>query len=149
MTSAHQLNSWLKRNDKFMGSFSSEKLPKFPKSLPKSLIINLRVKNKKIGHWVGVILKREECLFFDTYGRKVMNNKVINFLSPHYKYVVFNRRKIQHNKSKKCGEFTFVFINSVYSRCDFNYFINLFYKCNILKNDQLILFIMNKIIFKK
>ena len=149
MTSEKDLKKLLINSDIFIGTYSSEKLPTFPHidSVPKAMIVNIVEEGGKSGHWVAILMTKLECLFFDSTGRKLKETNLIEYLSAHYDYVVFNPNRLQHVKSDKCGQFCALFVMCVKNSCDFKKFVNSFFRCDLMKNDLVLqVYFENKMI---
>ena len=63
-----QIKKRLQNEKSFMGCYPKDKLPsKFPKILPKSIIINTGQSSTSGEHWVALLLLRTSCLYFDSW----------------------------------------------------------------------------------
>ena len=56
------INYLLSKVTEFLGCFSRNKLPPFPETFPKSMIINTGHSNGPGIHWVALIMFADECL---------------------------------------------------------------------------------------
>ena len=127
MTSNFRIHKILKDHSNFMGCFHVRDLPPFPSKFPTKIIILVR------GHWVSLYLKNEkECFYFDSFGGKIKNKKIIKYLYPHYSYIIFNSMKIQHNKSILCGLYCTSFIKCVHNYSNYKKFLRLFSSKDLL-----------------
>ena len=140
MTSNLHLNSLLKNEKHFLGCFHIRKMPKLQRlKLPASLIIYIN------GHWVSLLLvDKYLCLYFDSFGKGVQDKKLINNLKSVYNKIIFNKKKIQHNSSSKCGLYCLLYIILVRNRENFKKFLNLFVKRNLLMNDYILYCILKR-----
>ena len=90
MTSMEEINLWLKDDQFFIGCFAKENLPSLPSSFPKSMIV------KCDNHFIAIVMTKHQCLYFDSYGEKIIDNELINFLSPLFDKVIYSSNIIQH-----------------------------------------------------
>ena len=132
MTSMEEINGWLQNEKHFVGCYAKEALPPFPSSFPKSMII------KCDNHFVGIVLQRKQCFYFDSYGEKIIDQELINYLSPHYVFVIFSSNVIQDESSKNCGKFCALFVHLVFNKKKYKQFINLFNLHFKLLNDVVV-----------
>ena len=127
----------MKNDISFMGCYAEDKLPIFfPKKFPKKLIVNTGHSSTSGEHWIALILQRETCFYFDSFGIEIVDEKVLEFLRKHYEQYTFNSVCIQHYKSEKCGEFCIAFLKLVNSKNSFEKFINLFSSKSLKTNDK-------------
>ena len=141
MTYASTIKCWLNQEEHFMGCFKASKLPAFPKSFPKSLIINTE-ENEDVGHFVAVLLQKKYVIFFDSLGYKFLNVNIRLFLRKFYDKVYYYKFPLQHNLSLKCAHFCTIFVLRVKNMKDFQRYLNMFYKSNLQKNDYIIDFLI-------
>ena len=140
MTSTRKIKFWLSEVDHFIGCFKASKLPNFPSSFPKSLIINID-ETKKVGHFVVVLLQKNYVIYFDSLGIRTLPLNVKNYLTKFYDCIYFNFYPVQDYQSLKCAYFCTLFIIHVKNLKDFQKYLNIFHKNKLLKNDNLIDFI--------
>ena len=132
-----QIKKRLQNEKSFMGCYPKDKLPsKFPKILPKSIIINTGQSSTSGEHWVALLLLRTSCLYFDSFGLGILDADILHFIGKNYKNYSFNHMCIQHYESKKCGEFCIGFIKVVKNRKDFINFIHKFNFKSLKNNDK-------------
>ena len=139
MSSIEEVNDWLKDGKHFIGCFAKESLPAFPSSFPKSMIV------KCDNHFVGIVLLRKQCLYFDSYGEKIIDRELIEYLYPYYEYVIFSSNVIQHERSKNCGKFCALFVQLVIDKNSFMQFINLFNLHFKILNDIIVVYLFKRI----
>ena len=120
MTSMEEINLWLKDDQFFIGCFAKENLPSLPSSFPKSMIV------KCDNHFIAIVMTKHQCLYFDSYGEKIIDNELINFLSPLFDKVIYSSNIIQHEKSRNCGKFCVLFVKNVFNKKRYIQFIKLF-----------------------
>lgn len=132
-----QIIDKLKNINSFMGCYPKDKLPKkFPKVLPKTIVINTGISSTNGEHWVALLLLKKICFYFDSFGLNILDTDILNFVGKKYKKYSFNQICIQHYESKKCGEFCIGFIKTVKNKSDFRNFIHKFDFKNLKSNDQ-------------
>ena len=122
----------------FLGCFYTDILPSFPKKFPQSFIMNTEESSKSGKHWVAVVLLEDECLYFDSFGIRVVESELKKYLFSRYKRVSHSRVCIQDLESTKCGAFCVDFILNVKSRSDYTNFINGFSSLNLKHNDDIL-----------
>ena len=133
MTSSIEIEKYLKDQKGFLGCFASDDLPSFPKQLPASLIINTHKKNEPGEHWLAIVLTKQKCFYFDSFGVPIMEKIIISYLQQKYKKVTINNECIQHYYSESCGLFCIAFIKHVKSKLGFEDFISKFNLLYLLK----------------
>ena len=127
----------MKNENSFMGCYAKDKLPKtFPKILPKTMIINTGHSSTHGEHWVALLLLKNSCFYFDSFGLGILDQEIQDFIERKYKIYTSNQKCIQHFESKKCGEFCIGFTKMVKNRLDFEKFILNFDFQNLKKNDK-------------
>ena len=136
MLSSH-IEEILKNERSFMGCYPKDKLPKkFPKVLPKTIIINTGHSSTSGDHWIALLLLKSGCFYFDSFGLGILDQDIQNFIERKYKRYTYNQKCIQHFESKKCGEFCIGFTKMVKNRKDFQNFIMKF-DFQYLKNNDM------------
>ena len=141
MTSSTEIEDYLKNNSKFIGCFGRNNLPKIV-PLPCSLIINTDPTTKPGDHWLGLVLTKKKCFYFDSFGLGIMDKNIIDFLKKYYDKVTINNECIQHYDSDKCGLYCIAFVNNVNSKSSYERFISNFNLVHLLKNDNIVLSLM-------
>ena len=127
----------MKNENSFMGCYPKDKLPKtFPKILPKTMIINTGHSSTHGDHWVALLLLKNSCFYFDSFGLGILDQEIQDFIEKKYKIYTSNQKCIQHFESKKCGEFCIGFTKMVKNRKDFQNFIMKF-DFQYLKNNDM------------
>ena len=124
-------------NKTFMGCYACNNLPPPPTTFPRSLIINTANSDSDGEHWVALLLKKNKCFYFDSFGLPVLNTNIIHFLRK-YKKVTYTDICIQHMYSEKCGKFCIGFIKNVNSKSSYNNFISQFDFVKLYKNDDIV-----------
>ena len=133
MTTASTLSYYLKDDPTFMGCYSKDNLPNFPKQFPSSMIVN----NGK-NHWVALILLDKVCFYFDSLAHMRLNCKIKRFLSRNYTEYIYNVHTLQHSKSTNCGLFCCAFIKCVKNKTSFSIFLSQFDIRKKMLNDDII-----------
>ena len=118
----------------FHGCFPLDKLPSFPPRLPSSMIVNTDISIKSGDHWLGLILSKNKCFYFDSFGLPIIDTSIVKYLKPHYKSVTYSDICIQDVESNKCGEFCIAFIKHVKSKSSYKKFLSHFNLVNVKEN---------------
>ena len=93
--------------------------------------------NKDGEHWLGLVLLRKKCFYFDSFGIPIINENILNFLAT-YDKVTYSNICIQSATSLQCGKFCIAFVKCVRSNISYNNFLSLFERVDLNKNDKLI-----------
>ena len=139
MTSSIEIENYLKDQKGFLGCFACNDLPPLPTKFPISMIINTDRKNQAGEHWLGLILTKTKCFYFDSFGAPVLEESIVSYLQQKYEKVTINNECIQHYYSESCGLFCIAFIKHVKSKLGFEEFISKFNLLHLLKNDNIVL----------
>ena len=137
MTSMEEINEWLKEDRYLMGCFTKEFLPHspLPSSFPKTMIV------KCDNHFIAIVMTSERCFYFDSYGEKIIDSEIINFLSPLYNTITYNSNIIQHERSRNCGKFCTLFVQLVLNEKSYIQFLKLFNIHYKLLNDLILSYV--------
>jgi hypothetical protein len=133
-----QVISTIDNRKQFLGCFPLDQLPDFPTQFPKSCIINTQTSTKVGEHWIALILTKKHCFYFDSFGLPIIDQRIIEYLNPHYTIVRYSDVCIQHIESDKCGEFCIVFVTQVNSKITYEKFISQFNLEDVRENDNII-----------
>ena len=133
-----QVISTIDKRNQFLGCFPLDQLPDFPTQFPKSCIINTQTSTKLGEHWIALILTKKHCFYFDSFGLPIIDQRIIEYLNPHYTIVRYSDVCIQHIESDKCGEFCIVFVTHVNSKTTYEQFISQFNLEDVRENDIII-----------
>ena len=139
-----QIEKLLAADDKFLGCFPHDMLPPFPKQFPRSLIINTDDSSKPGDHWVGLVLNKKKCYFFDSFGIPIVEKNIVQYLYQKYPTAVVNTVCIQDTFSELCGMFVIGFVSFVKDEQDYEKFLSIFDLQNLGKNDEIILKLLRK-----
>ena len=129
------INSLLSNEVGFLGCFALDCLPSYPTEFPKTMIINTDYKSGPGEHWVAVILLKNECMYFDSFGLGVVEYEILEYLKCYYKSCIRSNTCIQDIASTKCGAFCVAFILSVRNKMNYNKFIGYFNAPLLIHND--------------
>lgn len=122
----------------FLGCFPFDKLPPFPTTFPKTVILNTHRSNKPGEHWIGLVLSKKHCFYFDSFGLPIINKTIVEYLNSYYKFVKYSSICIQHIESNKCGEFCIAFVTQVENKRTYEKFISQFNLLNVKENNVII-----------
>ena len=70
----------------FLGCFPIDELPPFPKKLPATLTINSANAATTGDHCLALVLKKDECFYFDSFGLPILEEALTEFINPYYQY---------------------------------------------------------------
>ena len=147
MLSTH-IAKFLQNDESFMGCYPKDKLPKrFPKVLPKTIVVNTGLSSTHGDHWVALRLQKTCCFYFDSFGVEIVDQEILSFIKRNYQKYTFNNKCIQYYDSENCGKFCIAFIKMVKNRNDFKNFVHKFDFHNLKKNDKQIEKILKKVSF--
>ena len=138
MTSSNAIESFLKSKD-FLGCYPLDRLPPFPKKLPKSMIINTHTSNKTGEHWLALVLTKQKCLYFDSFGWSIIEGNILRYLKPYYKTITYSDMCIQDSLSDRCREFCIAFIQNFKNVPSYNRFLSKFDSNYLKNNDKIVL----------
>ena len=134
----NQIHYLLGNIGEFLGCFFPDILPPFPKKFPKSFIMNTAESSMPGRHWVAVVLLKDQCLYFDSFGVGVVESKLRKYLFSRYENVFHSRVCIQDVTSIKCGAFCVDFILNVKNHADYMNFMNMFSSIKLQQNDDIL-----------
>ena len=122
----------------FNGVFSRNNLPNLENE---AYIINLDHSKNTATHWVVVFVKKDEVIYFDSFGVEYIPKEVMKKIehsslgNKNSKTSIF---RLQGNNSIMCGCFCFLFIEYILNDKTLTDFTNLFGSWNFEKNDEII-----------
>ena len=93
MSSSIEIENVLRHNKTFKGCYAHDNLPTITK-FPCSLIINTDNHDRPGDHWVGLVLNKKKCFYFDSYGAPVLSTHILLFLCDKYKEIVFSTKQV-------------------------------------------------------
>ena len=135
---SQEIENILLTSKNFLGCFAMDELPSFSQRIPASLIVNTDISTRTGDHWLALVLKEDECFYFDSFGLPILEETLINYLKPHYHKVTYADVCIQHVSSNKCGEFCILFVKYVNSKSTYERFLSEFNPFNIKENDIIV-----------
>ena len=133
----YEIENILIYNKNFLGCYASDRLHTLPKTLPKSLIINTANSDSDGEHWVALVLQKERCFYFDSFGLPIINENILQYLHK-YRKVMYSDNCIQDINSEKCGKFCIAFIKYIHSKKLYNDFMTKFDFVKLYKNDVIV-----------
>ena len=135
---SQEIENILLTSKNFLGCFAMDELPSFSQRIPASLIVNTDISTRTGDHWLALVLKEDECFYFDSFGLPILEETLINYLKPHYHKVTYADVCIQHVSSNKCGEFCILFVKYVNSKSTYETFLSEFNPFNIKENNIIV-----------
>ena len=139
------IENYFRSEKKFLGCFPCNMLPPFPQQFPKFMIINTDESSKPGDHWLGLVLTKKKCYYFDSFGLPVLNKNILEYLRYYYNQVIYSDMCLQHMMSNKCGEFCIVFVKNVKCKKSYSKFVNMFNFVDLQQNDFIVMHKVNKI----
>ena len=139
-----EIEKILADDDQFLGCFPLDMLPAFPNQFPRSMIINTDVASMPGEHWLGLVLGKYKCFYFDSFGLPILDENIKSFLKKRYNSACVSDKCIQATSSELCGKFTIAFVTYVRSVSQYNKFLSIFDNKNLQKNDEKILRLFEK-----
>lgn len=135
----------LKENS-FLGVYPCDIHPSI-KRIKFSLIFNTGDSSSSGEHFVAIFADKNSLYYFDSFGSNLQNENIKKFINKNIKNrkLKNNKNIIQHSQSNFCGYFCVGFLISKYKNVKF---YNLFHKCNLLKNDDVIVNFITQMINK-
>ena len=130
------INSFLDHIDGFVGTFPSDIVPIQKKDEPQAFVINTAPDGSSGEHWTALILTKQKCLYFDSFGEQMNNIILLNSLKrigvKNYQY---NNSVIQPTWSNSCGYYCIAFILAFVCDNSYTSFLSNFVT-NIDENDN-------------
>jgi len=135
-------------NNNFLGVFPSDVVPRSNKNLW-SIIFNLSPHDEEGSHFIAIVKRVKKIFYFDSFGKKCLNEKLNAFMNSYKLPIEYNTIKIQDDRSSLCGYYCFYFLHEYFLKCkSYREFITQFEnKPTKIKNNDLLLlkFILKKI----
>ena len=128
----------LQNVDHFLGCFPLDRLPPFPTTFPKSMIINTQASSQTGEHWVALVLTETNCYYFDSFALPIIQPNIHMYLQPHYKNICYLDIRIQDITSNYCGAYCVCFVLHVRDDVTYDNFIGHYYSNNLLQNDEIL-----------
>lgn len=143
MTSSIEINSFLRNDPLFLGCFPLDRLPKIKSRQARSMIINTHPAGGQGEHWIALVMTKEHCFYFDSFGCPIIEININRYLSKYYQKVVYSDICIQHVMSEKCGEFCMGFVKHVRNRRTYMCYLSNFNFEDVMLNDLIINSLIN------
>lgn len=131
-----QINYFLKHQKNFKGCFPIDKIPIFY-TFPTYIIVNTAPSYSRGEHWVGLIIRKNDFIYFDSFGLPVMNEYLFQYFKQYdtRRVIIHSRVCIQNISSYACGLFVIAFVKHVKNLNGYHLFIDKFDHVNLLEND--------------
>ena len=126
---------YFKNEPRFVGVFSKNTLP--DKTDEGAYVINLEDDTKAGSHWVALFIKKDKCIYFDSFGIEYFPKEVEVFVKD-LSEIDRNIFRIQSNKSIMCGYYCIKFIEYMFAGKKLHDFTILFSPNDFNKNDEII-----------
>ncbi len=130
------INNALTRFAVFKGTFPADKVSILKVEETQAFIINTEKNDNEGDHWTALLVKGNNCVFFDSFGYQLLNMKVLKSLKNidiiQYQY---SNVPIQPIFSGNCGYYCIAFILSFIKGFTYSEFLNLF-SYNVTENNN-------------
>ena len=133
-----EIEDILRTTKNFLGCYPLDELPYFPRRLPASLIVNTDTSIGNGDHWLALVLEKDKCFYFDSFGLPIVEDYILKFIEQHYNVVTYSDVCIQDIKSNKCGKFCILFVQHVRSKTTYDRFLSKFSHTSLKKNDVIV-----------
>jgi len=95
----------------FCGVIPIDHLPQHRINRACAYIVNTQPSNLSGEHWIALYISRYRIIeYFDPYGIQPINPEIFNFIQINGNKYIYNKFKIQTNKSTNCGLFCIFYI---------------------------------------
>ena len=121
----------------FMGVFSSDNIPYFPK-YNASLICNLSKTNEKGSHFIGIYITETKILYFDPFGVTCYVQSISKYLQLYNREIIESLATIQDPLSLHCGYFCIGFVLAINNNYTILMFQKMFSYKQLEKNDNIV-----------
>jgi hypothetical protein len=138
LKASNNIEYLLQNVDHFLGCFPMDRLPPFPTTFPKSMIINTQASTQTGEHWVALVLTETNCYYFDSFGLPIIQPNIHMYLPPHYTNICYLAIRIQDITSNYCGAYCVCFVLHVKDDDAYDKFIGHYYSDNLLQNDEIL-----------
>ena len=134
-----EIQKYYKNEPRFNGVFSRNNSPK--KIKDGAYIKNLDEYANVGTHWIALFCKKNEIVFFDSFGVEYIPNKIKEFIEElsGNKNIKTNIFRLQEDNSIMCGYFCIGFINFMLAGKKLTDYTNLFSPYDFKKDDRIIL----------
>ena len=79
MLNSVEINNYLHTVEGYGGCYPCDKIPYVSiKQKPVFFVINTDLANNKGDHWLGLALYKKKCLFYDSYGLRIVNKHILD-----------------------------------------------------------------------
>lgn len=130
----------------FLGVYPSDSKPKIKNTQNNSLIFNLSKHNEPGTHYVSVLFKKNKIFYFDSFGKRLTNKLIKNFLKTFKLPIFYLTKKIQTTDSNFCSLFSLSFLFSLQKKkMTVNQYTDMFDETPTKQNEK----IVTRLIFKK
>lgn len=131
------INQILNRFALYKGTYPCDSIPISSKSVDQAFVINTGNSQSSGQHWVGLIIKRNKCWYFDSFGNFIDNLDILQSLKRiGVKRYFSNSKQIQSVRSNNCGYFCIAFVLSFVFEEKYEDFLAKFSE-NFTENEEL------------
>ena len=130
-----EISEYYSNEPRFNGVYSRDNLPKITKK--GAYVINLDEYENTGTHWIALVIKTNEFIYFDSFGIDHIPKEINKFIGSNKK-IKANIFRIQAYDSIMCGYFCIEFINYMLKGKTLLDYTNLFSPNDFKKNDRVI-----------
>ena len=135
-TTNFEIKDYYEKELRFNGVYSRDNLPKTIKN--GAYVVNLDEYADVGTHWIGLSLKNNKVIYFDSFGVEHVPKEIKKFIVQ--KNIKTNIFIIQVDNSIMCGYFCIGFIDFMFANKTLIDFISLYSPYDFKKNDKIILY---------
>ena len=130
-----EIEAYYQNEPRFNGVYSRDNLP--DKIKDGAYVINLDEYSDTGTHWVALYVDNKTATYLDSFGIDQIPKEIKKFINN--KNVIANIYRVQNYDSIMCGYFCIGFINYMFDGKRLTDYINLFFRYDFKKNDDIIL----------
>ena len=130
-----EIEACYQNEPRFNGVYSRDNLP--DKIKDGAYVINLDEYSDTGTHWVALYVDNKTATYLDSFGIDQIPKEIKKFINN--KNVIANIYRVQNYDSIMCGYFCIGFINYMFDGKRLTDYINLFFRYDFKKNDDIIL----------
>lgn len=125
----------------FLGVFPCDAVPNFKRKKEKMyMIFNLSKHDEPGSHYIAVVIFKKRAYYFDSYGKKLTNYYIKNFLKSLGLQIFYHTEKIQPQNSIFCGFYclSYLIFFKNHFVTTFKPFFELFFQPSDKRNDHIV-----------
>jgi len=138
-----EIDEIMMHHPNYLGCYAADEIPRRLKR-PCTIIVNTDPIGQPGTHWIGLLLKKNKAFYFDSFGLPLIQIDILNYLKKYYKYVIYNKKCIQHVNSLTCGLYCIAFAQNVNNEKMYRKFLNSFSSNHPKVNDNIVIQFISK-----